>query len=66
MHIDKDDVIGQLIAAFMLKLEEESPLMKLLCSRTPLQRRRKGLQCMDDFIWVLSTLKSDITILTKS
>jgi len=48
MHIDKDDVIGQLITAFMLKLEDESPSIKLLCSRMPLQRRRKGLPCTDD------------------
>ena len=47
MHIDKDDVIGQLLAAFTLKLDRESPLMKLLQSRTPVQKTRKGLQRMD-------------------
>jgi len=47
MHIDKDDVIGQLLAAFTLKLDRESQLMKLLQSRTPVQKTRKGLQHMD-------------------
>ena len=47
MHIDKDDVIGQLLAAFTLKLDRESQLMKLLHSRTPVQKTRKGLQHMD-------------------
>jgi len=47
MHTDKDDLIGQLLAAFRLKLDRESQLMKLLHSRTPVQKTRKGLQHMD-------------------
>ena len=46
-HIDKDDLIGQLLAAFTLKLDRENHSMQSFRSRTPLQRPRKGLPHMD-------------------
>ena len=46
----QDDLIGQLLAAFTLKLDRESQLMKLLHPRTPVQKRRKGLQHMDHIL----------------
>jgi len=48
MHIDKDDVIGQLLAAFTLKLDRESHAVNEIAHpRTPVQKTRKGLQHTD-------------------
>ena len=42
MHSGKNDVIG-LLTALALKLEGQNLLMRSLHSRTPFQKRRKGL-----------------------